>query len=284
MFGKDIKKNILVLFTFADGQKPQALAAMLAAGILEDGNNFFKFNNSALFVANSGEDDEDNFDRMFKRMGIRSFEKFFQGFAQMEPKSLVLTKQVLDERAQLEVRLSALREKIELGGNSLSELQQLKRIFDQHETVEKEYDDIKNRYDTAVQGQRKMEAVMKQVEDYFNQTNRIVLSFVAGIRGLKKLSEIVLKKDPLQQVDYLNLVIESEKSQARPGWQDRVKSLQKTRDEAVQINRLARPGFDPWESYRENEEPRLFFQKQTEKAQGGLLSQAWKKGRKQQRK
>ena len=203
----------------------------------------------------------------------------------MEPKSLVLTKQVLDERAQLEVRLSALREKIELGGNSLSELQQLKRIFDQHETVEKEYDDINNRYDTAVQGQRKMEAVMKQVEDDFNQTNRIVLSFVAEIqRGLKRLSEIVLKKDPLQQVDYLNLLIESEKSQARPGWQDRVKSLQKTRDEAVQINRLARPGFDPWESYRENEEPRLFFQKQTEKAQGGLLSQAWKKGRKQQRK
>ena len=47
-----------MLFTFADGQKLQALSTMVAAGILEDGNNFFKFNNSALFVANSGEDDE----------------------------------------------------------------------------------------------------------------------------------------------------------------------------------------------------------------------------------
>ncbi|XP_015762201.1 PREDICTED: uncharacterized protein LOC107341308 [Acropora digitifera] len=356
MFGKDIKKNILVLFTFADGQKPQALSAMLAAGILEDGNNFFKFNNSALFVANSGEDDEGNFDRMFWRMGIKSFEKFFQGLAEMEPKSLVLTKQVLDERAQLEVRLSALREKIDLGVNKLSELQQSQRVFNQHaadinanknfkfsvlepkrvqieletgtyttncltcnftchfpckiprnenkdkcaamsngscrvcpnkcdwtthvndryrydteyETVEKEYDDIKNRYDTAVQGQNKVEAVMKQVEDEFNQTNRIVLSYVAEMqRGLKKLSEIALKRDPLQQVDYLDLLIESEKSQARPGWQDRVESLQKTRHEAVQINRLAKPGFDPWESYRENEETR----------QGGMLNQAWRKGK-----
>ena len=132
MFGKDIKKNVLVLFTFADGQKPQALSAMLEAGILEDESNFFKFNNSALFVANSGEEDEENFDRMFWRMGIKSFEKFFQGLAEMESKSLVLTKQVLDERAQLEVRLSGLRDKIALGVNKLSELQQLKRVCDQH--------------------------------------------------------------------------------------------------------------------------------------------------------
>ena len=363
MFGKDIKKNVLVLFTFADGQKPQALSAMLAAGILEDESNFFKFNNSALFVANSGEDDEDNFDRMFWRMGIKSFEKFFQGLAEMESKSLVLTKQVLDERAQLEVRLCGLREKIDLGVNKLSELQQLKRVCDQHaadinanknfkftveeakrvqvelatgtyttnclvcnftchypcsiprnenkrgcaamldgsckecpnnchwskhvndayrfetqyETVEKEYDEIRERFNTAVEGQSEAEAVIKQVEQDFNKTNRIVLKFVAEMqRGLKKLSEIALKKDPLQQVDYLDLLIESEKSQAKPGWKDRVSALQKTRDEAVQINRLGKPGFDPWEKYRENEETRQFFQKQIEEPQESL----WKKTKK----
>ena len=363
MFGKDIKDNVLVLFTFADGQKPQALSAMLEAGILEGESNFFKFNNSALFVSNSGEDDEDNFDRMFWKMGIRSFEKFFQELGGMESKSLVLTKQVLEERAQLEVRLSGLREKIDLGVNKLSELQQLKRVCDQHaadinanknfkftvqepkrvqvelttgtyttnclvcnftchypckisrnenkdrcaamrnesckecpnnchwskhvndayrfetqfETVEKEYDEIRERFNTAVEGQSKAEAVIKHVEQDFNTTNRIVLRFVAEMqRGLKKLSEIALKKDPLQQVDYLDLLIESEKSQAKPGWKDRVSALQKTRDEAVEINRLEKPGFDPWEKYRENEETRQFFQKQTEEAQESL----WKKTKK----
>ena len=363
MFGKDIKKNVLVLFTFADGQKPQALSAMLEAGILEDESNFFKFNNSALFVANSDEEDEENFDRMFWRMGIKSFEKFFHELAKMELKSLVLTKQVLDERAQLEVRLSGLREKIALGVNKLSELQQLKRVCDQHaadinanknfkftveeakrvqvelatgtyttnclvcnftchfpckiprndkkdecaamldgscrecpnnchwsqhvndayrfetqyETVEKEYDEIRERFNTAVEGQSQVEAVIKQVEEDFRNTNRIVLNFVAEMqRGLKKLSEIALKKDPLQQVDYLNLLIESEKSQAKPGWQDRIKSLQETRDEAVEINRLGKPGFDPWEKYREDEETRQFFLKQTEEAQESF----WKKTKK----
>ena len=124
-------------------------------------------------------------------MGIKSFAKFFQHLAEMEPKSLVLTKLVLDERAQLEVRLSRLREKIELGVNVGAKIQ----------------------------------------------------------RDVKKLSEIALKKDPLLQVDYLDLLIESEESQARPGWKDRVKSLMKARDEAVEIIFLGEPGFDPWEKY-----------------------------------
>ena len=372
MFGKDIKKNVLVLFTFADGQKPQALSAMLEAGILEDESNFFKFNNSALFVANSAEDDEENFDRMFWRMGIKSFEKFFLELAKMEPKSLVLTKQVLEERAQLEVRLSGLREKIILGVNKLSELQQLTRVCNQHaadinanknfkftvkqakrvqvkldtgmyttnclvcnytchfpcgiprnenksgcaamsffgscrecpnkcnwskhvndayrydtqyETVEKEYDEIKERFDIAVEGQSKVEAIIKQVEQDFSKTNSIVLNFVAEMqRGLQKLSEIALKKDPLQQVDYLDLLIESEKSQAKPGWQDRVSALQITRDAAVQINRLGKPGFDPWKEFRENEDTRQFFQKQTEQAQASYMIQAWNKTKKVARK
>ena len=362
MFGKDIKENVLVLFTFADGQKPQALSVMLQAGILEDESNFFKFNNSALFVANSGEEDEENFDRMFWRMGIKSFEKFFHELAKMEPKSLLLTKQVLDERAQLEVRLSGLREKVNLGVNKLSELQQLTRVCKQHaadinanknfkftvqqakrvqvkldtgtyttnclvcnytchfpctiprnenkdrcaamsngscqqcpnkchwsehvndayrydtqyETVEKEYDKIKERFDSAVEGQSKIEAVIKKVEQDFIKTNSIVLNFVAEMqRGLKKLSEIALKKDPLQQVDYLDLLIESEKSQAKPGWQDRVSALQITRDAAVQINRLGKPGFDPWKDFRENEDTRQFFQQQTEQAQTSRMNQAW---------
>ena len=148
------------------------------------------------------------------------------------------------------------------------------RFETQYETVEKEYDEIKERFKTAVEGQSQVEAVIKQVEQDFNNTNRIVLTFVAEMqRGLKKLSEIALKKDPLQQVDYLDLLIESEKSQAKSGWKDRVSALQKTRDEAVEINRLGKPGYDPWEKYRENEDTCQFFQKQTEEAQRSL----WKK-------
>ena len=364
MFGKDIKENISVLFTFADGDKPQALSAMLEAGILLDNSHYFKFNNSALFVDNSGEDDDENFGRMFWKMGRKSFEKFFRGLASMEPKSLVLTKQVLNERAQLEVSVSGLRNKINLGVNTLSRLQQEERIFNQHaadinanrnfkytvqeekrvqvklnigtyttncltcnytchypcnipknedkarcaamsngcckqcpnkcqwtrhvndqyryetnyEDVEKEYNDIKDRYNTALQGQNQVEVVIKQLQEEFDETQQIVLNFVAEMhRGLQKLSEIALKKDPLQQVDYLDLLIESEKSQARPGWKDRVESLRKTRDTAEEINRLAKPGYDPWKEYRENEKTRHFVVKHTPKTKPGFLGRAYEK-------
>ena len=131
MFGKDIQKNISVLFTFADGQKPQALPSLREAGILD--KVYFKFNNSALFVDNSDHgDDDENFDRMLWSMGVKSFEKFFQSLNEMESRSLVLTKEVLQERAKLEVKVSGLQEKINSGINTLCRLQQEQRIFNQH--------------------------------------------------------------------------------------------------------------------------------------------------------
>ena len=346
MFGKDIKKNICVLFTFADGQKPQALASMIKADILGREDSYFKFNNSALFVDNSGEEEEENFDRMFWRMGIKSFDKFFTELGKLTPRSLVLTQKVLDERAQLEVHLNGIQNKINCGLNTLSLLQQEQRIFNQHaadinanvnfkyvvyedkrvqvkldpgryttncltcnytchypcgipnnedksgcwamtngkcrecpnkcdwsrhindqyryetqqEAVQKEFDVIKDKYETALQGQNKAEGVIRQLKDEFEQTEHIVLTYVAEMqRGLNTLSEIALKKDPLQQVDYLDLLISSETSQARPGWKDRVDSLRETRKKAEQVNKLARPDYDPWQDYRENEITRQFF-------------------------
>ena len=69
------------------------------------------------------------------------------------------------------------------------------RYETQYETVEKEYEVIRKRYNTAIKGQSKVETVIKQVEEDFNNTNHIVLNFVAEMqRGLKKLSEIALKR------------------------------------------------------------------------------------------
>ena len=357
MFGKDIKKNISVLFTFADGQKPQALSSLFEAGILDKEGKYFKFNNSALFVENCLHSDEENFDRMFWSMGIKSFEKFFKTLNDMESKSLVLTKQVMHERAQLEVRVSGLQQKINFGINTLSQLQELQTIFEQNaaaindnknftytvtdqqrvqiplptgvyttncmtcnytchypcgiprnedkrgcaamtngtcdecpnrcdwtrhindshrvETrsvkVEKEYDGKKTLYQKAIAGKSKAQALIDQLKDEFNETQEIVLAFVAEMqRGLQRLTEIALKKDPLQQLDYLDLLIQAEQAQGNPGFKDRVRSLTETRKQAEQINKMAKPGYDPWEPYRENEKTRKFLEQDNLKKQKGL--------------
>ena len=127
------------------------------------------------------------------------------------------------------------------------------------------YDGKKIKYHEAVKGKTKVEAEIDRLKAEFDDTQKIVLSFVAEMqRGLKRLTEIALKKNPLQQLDYLDLLIQSEESQGRPGFKDRVKALKETRKQAEQINNMAKPGYDPWKQYRENEETRKFLQKENE--------------------
>lgn len=134
LFGKDIADNILPCFTFADGEQPQALEAVKAGGIPMKA--FFKFNNSALFV-DSNDPVTDAVSKMFWDMGKTNMADFFTSLALMEPKSLHLSKQVMDEREQLELSLESLAPqiKVTLGyAHSLQQqAEQLARYDDQLE-------------------------------------------------------------------------------------------------------------------------------------------------------
>ena len=140
IFGRDIADNIFLMTTFADGQKPKVLGAVKKAGVPY--NHFFKFNNSALYVENTpdgdpdsdGSDDEDSFDRLSWKMGIKSFEKFFRKFDKAEARSLVLTKEVMREREHLQIILKEMPKKITQGLSKMDELQQEKMVMRAHES------------------------------------------------------------------------------------------------------------------------------------------------------
>ncbi|XP_048095445.1 uncharacterized protein LOC125292271 [Alosa alosa] len=108
IFGKDIASNIIILVTFADGKSPPVLEAIKAANIPTAKNPdesilHFKFNNSVLFAKNTRTgSDENEFDRMFWKLGKASMNKFFSHLSTMNPQSLTLTKEVLEERKHLE--------------------------------------------------------------------------------------------------------------------------------------------------------------------------------------
>ena len=95
LFGKDIAENIFMLLTFADGQKPQVLSGIKEAKMPY--KNYYKFNNSALYVQNTKDEDEEdeeeegNFNEMFWKVGIKSFKNFMTELGKVQPKSLVLT-------------------------------------------------------------------------------------------------------------------------------------------------------------------------------------------------
>ncbi|XP_051747580.1 uncharacterized protein LOC127511102 [Ctenopharyngodon idella] len=144
IFGKDIAENILVLVTFADGKTPPVLEAIKASKVPcatnESGEPLhFKFNNSAVFAINnqSAEDEDkdsdcENFDQMFWKMGFSSMRKFFKSLNKMETKSLTLTREVLQERQQLEVLVEGLQPQINAGLSKLDEIKKTRAALEQH--------------------------------------------------------------------------------------------------------------------------------------------------------
>ena len=133
VFGKDIGKNILMMTTFADGGRPPVLEAVDEAGI--GYCKSFKFNNSALYTDQVGgglEAEVVTFDKMFWDMGMASFKAFFKQLACMEARSLQLTKEVLEERKQLEVIKQSLPRQIQTILGKIDTLQQEEHIMEQH--------------------------------------------------------------------------------------------------------------------------------------------------------
>ncbi|XP_060137057.1 neoverrucotoxin subunit beta-like [Zootoca vivipara] len=108
IFGKDIKDNIQVLITFADGQTPPVLEAIKEANVpcAKDAKGtpvHFKFNNSGLFANNPVEPGGNfNFDEMFWKMGTMSMKTFFDSSHTLETKSLTWMKELPREGKDLE--------------------------------------------------------------------------------------------------------------------------------------------------------------------------------------
>ena len=169
IFGKDVEKNVFMMTTFANGLKPPILDVVKAANVPHE--TYFKFNNSALY----SDDKTSDYDRMFWEIGRRSLKAFFTYFGKMTPTSILLTKEVLEERERLEVLVKGL------------------------------------------QGNLRMKEARRCIE---------------------RLDEIALRQNPMSKVEYINLLIESEKEQKREGFSERISILEKLRDQAELISKL----------------------------------------------
>ena len=128
IFGKDVGDVIFLMTTFADAHKQPVLDAVKKANITY--RKAFKFNNSALFVDNA---EDGNFDEMFWKMGMASFEDFFTHVGKVQSKSLQQTREVLLEREQLNNFVEKISQQMQLGLTKISELHQDERAVKDHE-------------------------------------------------------------------------------------------------------------------------------------------------------
>ncbi|KAK4299845.1 hypothetical protein Pmani_027917 [Petrolisthes manimaculis] len=129
MFGKDVKDNIYIMATFADARTPPVMDGLKAADIKY--SDLYKFNNSALYASNKGNesesesDDEDesyHINKLFWEMGYKSMNKFFKKLGMTFPVSLTLTIEVLEQRNKLQITTIGLQNQIHIGLSILANL------------------------------------------------------------------------------------------------------------------------------------------------------------------
>ncbi|ROI74330.1 Immune-associated nucleotide-binding protein 10 [Anabarilius grahami] len=148
LFGKDTAENIVLLFTHSDGATPKkALTAVKEAKVKCAENDkkqpvYFLFNNCQSEAA----DEDDNEDEEDREQRLKqSWEKSFNGMMQLfeflktkDPKSLKMTRDVLQQQKQLEANISNLKARVQITELKQNELKQTQEALEKNKKAVKE--------------------------------------------------------------------------------------------------------------------------------------------------
>ena len=115
LFGKDVGENFIAMLTFSDGQIPNIVESLeskdsIFSQIRDQIQDpwYLTFNNSAIFNGI-----EQKFSRTFWDLGMDSYLSFARKLRMLPPKSLTLSRKVLELRQKLEATIIGLRPQIE---------------------------------------------------------------------------------------------------------------------------------------------------------------------------
>ena len=118
-------------------------------------------------------------------------------------------------------------------------------------TVKKTSGDLKKKYEDAKKEKLTAEQLVQEIQDEFDEVQFRVLEMVdQARRSIDRLNEIALRTNPLSTVDYIDILITSEKSEAKPGWMERVDQLMAVKKKAEQMQQIAQQGYDPFEELK----------------------------------
>ena len=144
LFGEDVKENFIAMLTFCDGGNPQIIPSLedpdcIFSTVIPHIKKpwYYKFNNSAIFSS----DREDEFTKMFYKLGMKSFEEFTKKLTSLPRKSLTQSKQVLEERNKLKQYIEILTVKLR---NGLDKIEYIQGILKMISSLKGDLKDSKN--------------------------------------------------------------------------------------------------------------------------------------------
>ena len=140
VFGKDVERNVHVMLTFCDNdddddevEEPKVIDALRQSNV--PCITFYQFNNVALYAKNNPVRAKK---KGFWVQSARAFNRFFDKLYISKSISLILSKEVLEKREELQVKIEGLKQKISFGAMKLDQLKTDRK------TVEEQKEKIKS--------------------------------------------------------------------------------------------------------------------------------------------
>ena len=134
VFSKDVEKNIHIMLTFCDDdddeddddevEEPKVIEALRQSNV--PCITFYQFNNVALYAKNKG-----TRKKGFWEQCTRAFNQFFDKLYISKGVSLILSKEVLEKREQLQVKIEHLKQKINLGVIKLDQFKTDRQVLEE---------------------------------------------------------------------------------------------------------------------------------------------------------
>ncbi|XP_078029586.1 uncharacterized protein LOC144465132 [Epinephelus lanceolatus] len=101
--------------------------------------------------------------------------------------------------------------------------------------------ELKEKYLKANEAKAPVEVLIGKLRAAYDNVHTQVVKFMEmSAQCLNRLKEIALKPDPLSTSEYIDMLIEGEKSEAKPGWKQRVQSLMAMREKAQLMAKVER--------------------------------------------
>ncbi len=99
--------------------------------------------------------------------------------------------------------------------------------------------ELKEKYDMAVSGRSRVENMLTKLQEEYHKLRVKVVTNMYEVRVcLHRLDEIALKPNPLTELDYIELLIENEKREGRPGFKDRVDAYEQLKGKAKMFHEI----------------------------------------------
>ncbi|XP_062407829.1 uncharacterized protein LOC134099104 [Sardina pilchardus] len=101
--------------------------------------------------------------------------------------------------------------------------------------------ELKQKYEQATKEKLTVQGLIeRQEEEIANLQDMMVSLMNQSAHCITRLQEIALRPNPLTTPEYIDLLIEGEKSEAKPGYEARIKSLEAMKERAKLISKVAR--------------------------------------------